>query len=101
MRILPASVWLKVWGEGENQRNVPPTQQEHEPSVLGLSITEQRELPSLQRGEGLWRIGERAFVVRHLCTPGELDLFDTDQRFRGKGDGFPSSRITEPEGGRP
>ena len=47
------------------------------------------------------RIGERAFVVRHLCTPGELDLFDTDQRFRGKGDGFPSSRITEPEGGRP
>jgi hypothetical protein len=69
-------------------------------SVLGLSITEQRELPSLQRGEGLWRIGERAFVVRHLCTPGELDLFDTDQRIRGKERGFPSSRHTEPEGGR-
>jgi type IV secretory pathway VirB4 component len=49
-------------------------------SVLGLSITEQRELPSLQRGEGLWRIGERAFVVRHVCTPGELKLFDTNGR---------------------
>jgi len=49
-------------------------------SVLGLSITEQRELPSLQRGEGLWRIGERAFVVRHLCTAGELLTFDTDSR---------------------
>jgi hypothetical protein len=49
-------------------------------SVLGLSITEQKELPALQRGEGLWRIGERAFVVRHLCTAGELKLFDTNLR---------------------
>jgi hypothetical protein len=53
-------------------------------SVLGMSITEQRELPSLQRGEGLWRIGERAFVVKHLCTTGELELFSTDQRMFGK-----------------
>jgi len=49
-------------------------------SVLGLSITEQRELPSLQRGEGLWRIGARTFVVRHICTPGELSVFSTDSR---------------------
>jgi hypothetical protein len=49
-------------------------------AVLGLSITEQKELPALQRGEGLWRIGERAFVVRHLCTAGELELFDTNLR---------------------
>jgi hypothetical protein len=48
--------------------------------VLGLSVTEQRELPSLQRGEGLWRISGRAFVVRHACTPGELQLFDTNAR---------------------
>jgi hypothetical protein len=32
------------------------------------------------QGEGLWRIKDRAFVVRHLCTPGELDLFDTNAR---------------------
>ena len=31
-------------------------------------------------GEGLWRIGERSFMVRHLCTPGELALFDTNAR---------------------
>jgi hypothetical protein len=34
----------------------------------------------LDRGEGLWRIGERSFMVRHICTPGELALFDTDAR---------------------
>jgi type IV secretory pathway VirB4 component len=49
-------------------------------TTLGLSVTEQRELPALTRGEGLWRVGQRAFVVRHLCTPGELELFDTNQR---------------------
>jgi hypothetical protein len=47
---------------------------------IGLTSTEICELPDLNRGEGLWRIGERAFVVRHLCTPGELELFDTNSR---------------------
>ena len=49
-------------------------------AALGLSSTEVDQLPDLARGEGLWRIGERAFVVRHLCTPGELQLFDTNAR---------------------
>jgi hypothetical protein len=49
-------------------------------AALGLSSTEIDQLPDLARGEGLWRIGERAFVVRHLCTPGELQLFDTNAR---------------------
>lgn len=48
--------------------------------ALGLSTTEARELPNLIRGEGLWRIRDRAFVVRHLCTPGELAVFDTNAR---------------------
>lgn len=48
--------------------------------ALGLSSTEILQLPDLERGEGLWRVGERAFVVRHLCTPDELDLFDTNAR---------------------
>jgi len=47
---------------------------------LGLSSTEVAQLPDLARGEGLWRIGERAFVVRHICTPNELQLFDTNAR---------------------
>ena len=47
---------------------------------LGLSSTEVAQLPELVRGEGLWRLGERAFVVRHVLTPGELALFDTNAR---------------------
>jgi len=52
----------------------------HTADVLGLSSTERGELPDLQRGEGLWRVGQRAFVVRHLVTDGELKLFDTNSR---------------------
>jgi hypothetical protein len=50
---------------------------------IGLSETEIAQLPQLERGEGLWRVGERAFMVRHRCTPGELQLFNTDARMRG------------------
>jgi len=52
----------------------------HTAQVLGLSVTERAELPDLQRGEGLWRVGQRAFVVRHLVTDGELQMFDTNSR---------------------
>ena len=48
--------------------------------VLGLSSVEVAQLPDLGRGEGLWRVNERSFVVRHLLTPGELALFSTDAR---------------------
>jgi type IV secretory pathway VirB4 component len=48
--------------------------------VLGLSSVEVVQLPDLGRGEGLWRVNERSFVVRHLVTPGELALFSTDAR---------------------
>ena len=50
---------------------------------LGLSSTEVAQLPDLIRGEGLWRLGERAFVVSHVMTPGELACFDTNQRMIG------------------
>lgn len=53
-------------------------------TALGLSSTEVNELPQLARGEGLWRIRDRAYIVRHLCTPGELQLFDTDSRMLGE-----------------
>jgi hypothetical protein len=48
--------------------------------VLGLTSVEIEQLPELARGEGLWRVNERAFIVRHICTPDELSLFDTDAR---------------------
>ena len=63
-------------------------------AALGLPSTEAKELPMLLQGEGLWRIRDRAFVVRHLCTAGELNLFDTNARMLGKADGFmPGSSI--------
>ena len=49
------------------------------------------QLPELAQDEGLWRVNERAFVVRHLLTPGELALFDTNARMIGNGDGLPAS----------
>ena len=48
--------------------------------AIGLNGTEAGIPPELQRGEGLWRVGERAFVVRHVLTPAELELFSTDAR---------------------
>ena len=48
--------------------------------VLGLTSVEIAQLPELARGEGLWRVNERAYIVRHICTPNELTLFDTDAR---------------------
>ena len=51
--------------------------------VLGLTSTQVRQLPDLAQGEGLWKVNQRAFVVRHICTPDELALFDTSQRMLG------------------
>lgn len=54
----------------------------HTADLLGLSSAERSQLPDLQVGEGLWRVGQRAFVVRHLMTAGEQELFDTNSRMR-------------------
>ncbi len=49
-------------------------------AVLGLSTAERDQLPDLQRGEGLWRVGQRSFVVRQRATAIEESLFNTDAR---------------------
>jgi hypothetical protein len=51
--------------------------------LLGLTGTETAELADLGTGEGLWRIGECAFIVRHIITPGELAVYDTRARMTG------------------
>ena len=67
-----------------NQDHLPAKSSEapHTAEVLGLSVTERNELPDLQRGERLWRVGQRAFVVRHPVRDGELELFDTNSHYR-------------------
>jgi hypothetical protein len=49
-------------------------------TLLGLTGTEQKLLPSLGTGQGLWRIKDRAFVVQHQLHPSEVELFDTTFR---------------------
>ena len=48
--------------------------------ALGLTGTEQKLLPGLGVGQGLWRIKDRSFICQHQLHPGELELFDTTGR---------------------
>ena len=57
----------------------------HAAARLGLTTAEREQLPNLQRGEGLWRVGSHAFVVRHATTAGEAKVFNTDARMRLEG----------------
>jgi len=49
-------------------------------AALGLTGTEQKLLPGLGTGQGLWRIKDRSFVVQHQLHPAELAVFDTTSR---------------------
>lgn len=48
--------------------------------LLGLTDTEAALLPQLERGVGLWKVGERSFLVWHLLGQTERALIDTDAR---------------------
>jgi hypothetical protein len=51
-------------------------------TALGLTDTERDLLTGLGVGQGLWRIRDRAFLVQHQLTAGELAVFDTTARMR-------------------
>ena len=51
--------------------------------TLGLTGTEQKLLPGLGTGQGLWRIKDRSFVIQHQLHPDELAAFDTTTRMTG------------------
>ncbi|GAA1519259.1 ATP-binding protein [Nocardioides humi] len=53
--------------------------------ALGLTGTEQKLLPGLGVGQGLWRIKDRSFVTQHQLHPAELALFDTSSRLTSAG----------------
>ncbi len=48
--------------------------------ALGLTGTEQKLIPGLGVGQGLWRIKDRSFIVQHQLHPDELAVFDTTGR---------------------
>jgi type IV secretory pathway VirB4 component len=53
-------------------------------SLLGLTSTEAQVLPLLGKGEALWRVGSRSFLVRHLVGKVEKPIVDTDARMKDK-----------------
>jgi hypothetical protein len=60
----------------------PPSEVERARELLGLSDTEARLLPNLPRGQALWKVGSRSFLVEHRLSAAEAALVDTDARMR-------------------
>jgi len=50
--------------------------------ALTLTDTETELLPGLRKGEHLWKVGERSFLIRHRLSGWEHRLVDTDSRMR-------------------
>lgn len=50
--------------------------------LIGLSANEVAHVASLARGEALWRVGHRSFVVQHRISDAERWLIDTDAAMR-------------------
>jgi type IV secretory pathway VirB4 component len=60
----------------------PPGEVAAAAELLGLSEAERELLPRLGRGIGLWKVGGRPSLVRHLLGPGEAALVDSDATMR-------------------
>ena len=58
----------------------PPDQLEGLRNLLGLTATEAELVPTLRRGEALWMVGRRSFLVQHRLSTFEQALVDTDAR---------------------
>jgi hypothetical protein len=50
---------------------------------LTLSTTEVELLPQLRRGIGLWKVGQRSFLVQHRLSAVERMIVDTDSAMTG------------------
>ncbi|MDP8969637.1 MAG: ATP-binding protein, partial [Actinomycetota bacterium] len=63
--------------------NQPPGQVAVATDLIGLSDVEAQLLPALGKGEALWKVGERSFLVRHAVGAQEWALIDTDAAMVG------------------
>ncbi len=52
--------------------------------LLSLSATEMELLPQLRRGVGLWKVGQRSFLVQHRLSALERRMVDTDAAMTGR-----------------
>lgn len=64
----------------------PPDQIEGLRNLLGLSSTEAELVPTLRRGEALWQVARRSFLVQHRLSSIERGLVDTDARMLAHAD---------------
>jgi hypothetical protein len=60
----------------------PPSEVDQAKELLGLSDTEAKLLPQLPRGQALWKVAARSFLVEHRLSASELALVDTDARMQ-------------------
>jgi hypothetical protein len=61
-----------------------PGELEAAAELLSLSATEADLLPQLRRGIGLWKVGQRSFLVRHRLSAMERRMVDTDAAMTGR-----------------
>jgi hypothetical protein len=62
-----------------------PGELEAAAELLSLSATERELLPQLRRGVGLWKVGQRSFLVQHRLSALERRIVDTDAAMSGRG----------------
>ena len=53
-------------------------------AALGLTDTERDYMPRLGKGQALWRVGSRGYLVQHQVTAAEWPLIDTDHLMRDR-----------------
>ncbi|SEF10501.1 AAA-like domain-containing protein [Arthrobacter alpinus] len=51
---------------------------------LGLTTAEAEKVSKLKKGQGLWKVGPRSFIVDNKMTAAERPVFDTDARMESK-----------------
>lgn len=71
-----------------------PGEAEKTGAATGLTTAEVAQLPTLDQGEALWKVRDRAFLVRHARTGLEAELFDTNMRMERE----PLARYCRPLG---
>jgi hypothetical protein len=61
----------------------PASEVAHARELLGLSDTEAKLLPHLPRGQALWKVGSRSFLVEHRLSRAELVVVDNSRMRTG------------------
>ncbi len=75
--------WLLADSETRVVYAQSPGEIEAAADLLSLSDTEAELLPQLRRGIGLWKVGQRSFLVQHRLSAMEQRIVNTDAAMTG------------------